>query len=125
MPLLNDTIQTKVRGVARSLGNEMGPQRLLMDLYNNPEIMQDIYIKYIVGQYQTYVKIADREYALGVIDPKYNDVLAKCDYKIVSWLITGGHEIEGTNTLMHLGINIKIKLIKHEIESNINEVVCV
>ncbi len=125
MPLLNDTIQTKVRGVARSLGNEMGPQRLLMDLYNNPEIMQDIYIKYIVGQYRTYVKIADNEHALGVIDPKYNHVLAKCDYKVVSWLITGGHELEGTKTLMRLGMNINIKLTKHEIESNINEVVCV
>jgi len=126
MPLLNDTIVTKVRGVARPLGNEMGPQRLLVDIYNSPEILQEIYIKYRNEQFQVYVIVADQHHLLGVVHPKYDDLLIKNDFKVISpWQITGGHELEGTNTRMHLGMNIKIKLIKHEIESHINEDVLV
>ena len=73
-----------------------------------------------------YVVVADNHHLLGIVHPKYDDLLIKNDFKVISpWQVTGGHEIENTNTLMHLGMNIKIKLIKHEIESNINEVVCV
>lgn len=104
----------------------MGPQRLLVDIYNSPEILQDIYIKYRNEQFQVYVIVADQHHLLGVIHPKYDDLLIKNDFKVISpWQITGGHELEGTNTRMHLGMNIKIKLIKHEIESHINEDVLV
>ena len=122
MPLLNDTIQTKVRGTARTLGNEMGPQRILLDIYNNPEILQDIYIKYRETQHRVYVVVADRHHCLGIVHPKYDELLIKNDFKVISpWQITGGHELEGTNTRMHLGMNIKIKLIKHEIETHTYE----
>lgn len=97
MPILQleRTIHTKVR--------EITSQKILLDMYNNPELIHELYIEgnevMVIIENPYGQETIWNKYVIGVIKDEYLPLLHKERHPIKQWRIVGGTPIGGYNGL--------------------------
>jgi hypothetical protein len=125
MPFVEEEkmIKTKVIGIASKIDDKdtMGVrQAVIMRMVEEPESVSILYLR----KRQVYVSFEDgKEFYLGDIKAKYEDLIMNNVTRIFSWQITGGYPIGGNSFVMagqptirkhdttaKYGLNIHVKL---------------
>lgn len=126
MPYVEEeqTIKTKVIGIATKIndGDKIGVRQVVMEeMYCDPSIVRLFYLR----KREIWVSLDNgKEFYLGDVKPKYEELIMKNVTQIVSWQITGGQiipeariSIAGQSTIKchevkaKIGLNIHIKLL--------------
>jgi hypothetical protein len=118
------TIKTKIIGIASKIDdkdNMKVRQVILEEISQNPEIVDMLYLR----KRQVYVMLDNgKEYYLGDIKSKYENLIMNNPTRIKSWQLTGGYpvareifEMAGQETVKkrgmrgNYGMNIHIELL--------------
>lgn len=126
MPFVEEEkmIKTKVIGVASKIDDKDTMnirQTVIRQMIEEPESVSIMYLR----KRQVFVCFEDeKEFYLGDIKAKYEDLIMSNVTQITSWQVTGGHLIEGRtfsmagevtlrsrDTNAKYGLNIHVKLI--------------
>lgn len=126
MPYIEEehTIKTKVIGIATKIndGDSIGVRQVVMnEMYEDPSIVRLFYLM----KRQVWVSLENgKDFYLGDVKAKYEELIMKNVTQIVSWQITGGQtipetriSIAGHSTIKcnevraKFGLNIQIKLL--------------
>lgn len=120
MPVLIEkrTIHTKVRDMADNC------QSILLDMYNNPENVKQIYVKQSEDTGKLHVTVIyeenygelrknplpeSRSCYLGTIKDEYREYIGDRRITVNQWRITGGQTLEGYNgKCTYFGLNITL-----------------
>jgi len=117
-------IKTKIIGVASKIDDkdQLGVRQVvLQEMADEPWNVSILYLR----KRQVYVSFADgREYYLGDIRAKYEDLIMNNVTQITQWQLTGGHKVDGKTVVIagqvtmqsrdvnaKYGVNLHIKLI--------------
>jgi len=89
----NKIIHTKVIGVTEKEVNDKQSVRqvILKQMFDEPELVDFIYLFGMAVK----VQFDGREFDLGTIKSKYENILLKNPSHIKSWKITGGYPVQG------------------------------
>lgn len=126
MPFVEEekVIKTKIIGVASKIDDNdtmSTRQVVLEEMFDHPELVSMLYLR----KRRVYVSFDDgREFYLGDIKLKYEELIMNNVTQIVSWQLTGGHEIPFTPLVIagqtvkrkdsmraKFGVNIHVKLL--------------
>ena len=107
MPLLlkKKTVHTKALNVT------MGGQSVLLEMYNSPELIHELYIEgneiCVIIENPFEKETQWKKHVIGVIRDEYLPLLREERTPVKQWKITGGEKLDGYGSMnKYFGLNI-------------------